>query len=188
MNALEAQIVADIAEWASHYELTLPEPAVWDALRRIAELHGRAQNGEHQAAEWERLKSELAQTDMKAQILQAQLGGWEAQCAAQVLAARIYLDALADTAHDGPQLAARGRLANAIDSNVGELLLGRLQRLQLQLTRAEGLATAAAIALYELERDGTVQAHTRALLRSAVAAFEAGKGGTANGHEPQAQA
>ena len=44
-----------------------------------------------------------------------------------------------------------------------------------QLWRADGLATAAAIALHELEQDGTVHAHTRSLLQSAVAAYEAGR-------------
>jgi hypothetical protein len=43
-----------------------------------------------------------------------------------------------------------------------------------QLHRAEGLATAATIALYELTESGGVQAHTRSLLQAAVDAFEAG--------------
>lgn len=66
----------------------------------------------------------------KAIILEAQLGGWEAACAAQVRAARIYLDATADIAHTGPQIAARGRLVNAIHSNAGELLLAKLSELR----------------------------------------------------------
>jgi hypothetical protein len=45
---------------------------------------------------------------------------------------------------------------------------------QLQLARAEGLATAATIALHELAESGTVQEHTRSLLQAAVDAFEAG--------------
>jgi hypothetical protein len=73
------------------------------------------------------LESQLANANGRAQILAAQLGGWEAACASQVKAARIYLDATADMAHNGPQIAARGRLANAIDSNAGQFLLARLQ-------------------------------------------------------------
>lgn len=44
-----------------------------------------------------------------------------------------------------------------------------------QLARAEGLATAATIALHELAEQGSVQEHTRSLLQAAVDAFEAGK-------------
>jgi hypothetical protein len=73
------------------------------------------------------LESQLANANGRAQILAAQLGGWEAACASQVKAARIYLDATADMAHNGPQIAARGRLANAIDSNAGQFLLSPMR-------------------------------------------------------------
>lgn len=51
-----------------------------------------------------------------------------------------------------------------------------LKDAQRQNWRTEGLATAATIALSELEQGGQVQAHTRQLLQAAVEAFEAGKG------------
>jgi hypothetical protein len=73
------------------------------------------------------LESQLQQAEGRAIILQAQLGGWEAACAAQVLAARAYLDSLAGTNHNDAQLLARGQLELAIDSNAGQLLLTRLQ-------------------------------------------------------------
>lgn len=81
---------------------------------------------DYSADRFRRLLGEIDQAKAKNTILQAQLGGWEAACAAQLQAARIYLDATADLAHNGPQIAARGRLVNAIESNVGELLLKRL--------------------------------------------------------------
>lgn len=71
-----------------------------------------------------------ALTEGKSVILEAQLGGWEAQCAAQVRAAQIYLDATADIAHTGPQIAARGRLVNAVSSNAGKLLTAKLTELR----------------------------------------------------------
>lgn len=70
----------------------------------------------------------LQQAEFKATILQAQLGGWEAACAAQVRAAQALLDyyqngLLPDPALD-PLLDA---LHRAIDTNAGELLLKRLE-------------------------------------------------------------
>jgi len=44
-----------------------------------------------------------------------------------------------------------------------------------QQRRADGLATVVAIALDELKRDDTIWPHTRELLASALAAYEAGK-------------
>ena len=44
-----------------------------------------------------------------------------------------------------------------------------------QLWRADGVATAAGIALHEVELDGQLQPHTRELLQAAVDAYEAGR-------------
>jgi len=49
--------------------------------------------------------------------------------------------------------------------------------LLIQQTRAESIATAAAIVLHELEHDGQIQPHTRSLLAAALTAYEAGKAG-----------
>ena len=70
-------------------------------------------------------------------IIEAQLGAWEAQCAAQVTTAQAYLDVLGQTMHSDGALAARAGLERAIGSNAGHLLLRRLQR-------AEALAQAVA--------------------------------------------
>jgi len=90
------------------------------------------------------LERTQAHAEAKTLILEAQLGGWEAACAAQVQAARIYLDATARTIHTAPQLAARGRLETAIDSNAGELLLKRLAQLE-QAVRQAGHAVDCAL-------------------------------------------
>jgi hypothetical protein len=80
------------------------------------------------------LESQLGQAEGKAIILEAQLVGWEAACAAQVLAARAYLTALRHTGHTVPQLAARLELELSIDSNAGEILLATLDRLRTALS------------------------------------------------------
>jgi hypothetical protein len=119
------------------------------------------------------LEREIDQATFRAHILQAQLGGWEAACAAQVQSAQIYLDALSDTAHTGPQIAARARLANAIDSNAGELLLKRLQ--QTEAGRDEAYA-----ALHALEqRYGDVAAKWHACAKELQAAQAVVTAGTA---------
>jgi hypothetical protein len=107
--------------------------------------------------------------EFKATILQAQIGGWEAACAAQVAAIRRALPSLIAW-HDSTMDAIVEDLEIAIDTNVGETLLR-------QLTRAEAVATSAAIALYEIDSIGALQPHTRSLLAAAVDAYEAGKAG-----------
>jgi len=113
-------------------------------------------------------------------ILEAQVGGWEAQCAAQVTAARAVLDyCFADTGFerpaDDPDLEARlNELGRTIDTDAGRFVLRKLAAQGRQLLRTEGLAIAAAIALHELGEDG-IQEHTRRLLQSAVDVVEWGQ-------------
>jgi hypothetical protein len=71
------------------------------------------------------------------------------------------------------KLAERALYAAVEQPGAGAALLAELAAAQLQLTRAEGLATAAAITLHELTESRAVQAHTRSLLQAAVDAFEA---------------
>jgi hypothetical protein len=82
-----------------------------------------------------------------------------------------------------PETDALGQFLSRLEASI-DSIEGKAQALELirrymdrQLWRADGLATAAAIALHELEQDGQVQPHTRSLLQSAVDAFEAGKRG-----------
>lgn len=78
-------------------------------------------------AYWQRRALEA---EAKAQILTAQVGGWAAQCAAQVEAAEIYLDATAASPHDSTQTGARRALATVIETDASRLLLERLQSAQ----------------------------------------------------------
>lgn len=67
---------------------------------------------------------------------------------------------------------ARAALADAMEATtVREAEIGR------EGWPADGLARAAAIVLHELEHDGQIQPHSRALLQSAVQAYETGKRG-----------
>lgn len=79
------------------------------------------------------LESQLEQAEGRAIILQAQLGSWEAACAAQVEAARAYLTTLRHVGHSDAQLRARQELEHSIDSNAGETLLARLERQRITL-------------------------------------------------------
>ena len=79
------------------------------------------------------LESQLQQAEGKAIILEAQLGGWEAACAAQILAARAYIKSLRNTGHNAVQLAFREQLELSIDSNAGETLLAQLEQLRTAL-------------------------------------------------------
>ena len=73
------------------------------------------------------LESQLREAEGRAVIMQAQLAGWEAACAAQMLAASAYLKTLRHVGHTDLQLAARHNLEHSIDSNAGEMLLARLR-------------------------------------------------------------
>lgn len=114
--------------------------------------------------------------------------------AARRLAQTIVLDDYADTwkqpkvfLHDAIadliiEAVGQAEEATRLMSQAGEQLLAQrddaragLRAFEQQQSRAEVVATAAAIVLHELERDGQVQQHTRDLLASAVAAYEAGK-------------
>jgi hypothetical protein len=73
------------------------------------------------------LESQLNEANGRAIILQAQLGGWEAACAAQVDAARAYLGMMGALEHSSAELAARHKLVDAIETNAGEILLARVR-------------------------------------------------------------
>ena len=73
------------------------------------------------------LESQLDQANGRALILQAQLGGWEGAYAAQMLAARGYIDALANRAHTDAQTRAeltKARADVAALRSALEVLLG----------------------------------------------------------------
>ncbi len=77
------------------------------------------------------------EAEVKAQILEAQLGGWEAQCAAQVEAALAYLGQMGFLEHTHVQLAARHQLVDTIETDAGRLLLAKLQLYQERLKQAQ---------------------------------------------------
>jgi hypothetical protein len=82
------------------------------------------------------LTRERDQAEFKATILQAQLGGWEAACAAQVAAIRRALDGCVFCREGTCRADAHQWLREAIDSNAGELLLKRLAQLEDALRQA----------------------------------------------------
>lgn len=129
-NAQLSALVAEVEQWhATNRDavqaLAKSEAKLHEVIERIGELDRMLEHERERAG----------QAEAKASILAAQLGGWEAQCAAQVILIR---EMLAHAERHIPHNM-RARAETVIETDAGRVLLERLQAMQAWMRRATHL-------------------------------------------------